>query len=34
MLKPADLPEIEKFALVILSETHGVTTREDALPSE
>ncbi len=34
MLKPAELPEIEKFAILILSETHGATTREVAPPSE
>jgi hypothetical protein len=34
MLKPAELPEIEKFAILILSETNGATTREVAPPSE
>jgi hypothetical protein len=34
MLKPAELPAIEKFAILILSESHGATTRETAPPSE
>ncbi|MCX6876071.1 MAG: hypothetical protein NTW21_20035, partial [Verrucomicrobia bacterium] len=34
MLKPAELPQIEKFAILILSETNGATTREVAPPSE
>jgi hypothetical protein len=34
MLKPAELPEIEKFAILILSETNGAATREVAPPSE
>ncbi|MCF7674920.1 MAG: hypothetical protein K9M97_06220, partial [Akkermansiaceae bacterium] len=34
MLKPAELPEIEKFAILILSDTNGATTREVAPPSE
>jgi len=34
MLKPAELPEIEKFSILILSETNGATTREVAPPSE
>ena len=34
MLKPAELPEVEKFALLILSESNGATTREVAPPSE
>jgi len=34
MLKPAELPQIEKFALLILSDTNGATTREVAPPSE
>ncbi len=34
MLKPAELPEIEKFSILILSDTHGAATREVAPPSE
>ncbi len=34
MLKPSELPEIEKFAILILSDTNGATTREVAPPSE
>jgi hypothetical protein len=34
MLKPAELPEIEKFAILILSDTNGAITREVAPPSE
>jgi hypothetical protein len=34
MLKPAELPEIDKFAILILSDTNGATTREVAPPSE
>jgi len=34
MLKPAELPEIDKFAILILSETNGAVTREVAPPSE
>jgi hypothetical protein len=34
MLKPAELPQIDKFAILILSETNGATTREVAPPSE
>ena len=34
MLKPAELPEIEKFSILILSDTNGAATREVAPPSE
>ncbi len=34
MLKPAELPDIDKFAILILSETNGATTREVSPPSE
>jgi len=34
MLKPAELPQIDKFAILILSEGNGATTREVAPPSE
>ena len=34
MLKPAELPEIEKFAILILSDSNGAATREVAPPSE
>jgi hypothetical protein len=34
MLKPGEIPEIEKFAILILSETNGALTREVAPPSE
>jgi len=32
MLKPAELPAIDKFAILILSESHGTTTRETTPP--
>lgn len=34
MLKSAELPEIEKFAILILSDANGATTREVGPPSE
>jgi hypothetical protein len=34
MLKPSELPQIEKFAILILSDTNGAATREVAPPSE
>ena len=34
MLKPAELPAIEKFAILILSESHGAMTREVDPPGE
>jgi hypothetical protein len=34
MLKPAELPDIDKFAILILSASNGATTREVAPPSE
>ncbi len=34
MLKPAELPEIDKFAILLLSEANGTTTREVSPPSE
>ena len=34
MLKPAELSQIDKFALLILSDSNGATTREVAPPSE
>ncbi len=34
MLKPAEIPQIEKLALLILSDTNGATTREVAPPKE
>ena len=34
MLKPAELPDIDKFSILILSDTNGATTREVAPPSE
>ena len=34
MLKPAELPEIDKFAILILSDSNGAATREVAPPSE
>jgi len=34
MLKPAELPAIDKFAILILSESNGATTREIAPPGE
>ncbi|MFM7182797.1 MAG: hypothetical protein ACKO2G_15220 [Verrucomicrobiales bacterium] len=34
MLKPAELSQIEKFSILILSETNGAATREVAPPSE
>ena len=34
MLKPAELTEIEKFSILILSDSHGAATREVAPPSE
>ena len=33
-LKPAELPEIDKFAILILSDSNGAATREVAPPSE
>jgi hypothetical protein len=34
MLKPAELQQIEKFSILILSESNGAATREAAPPSE
>jgi hypothetical protein len=34
MLKPAELPEIDRFAILILSDTNGAATREVAPPGE
>ena len=34
MLKPAELSQIDKFSMLILSESNGATTREVAPPSE
>jgi hypothetical protein len=34
MLKPTELPEIEKLSILILSDTNGATTREVAPPGE
>ena len=34
MLKPAELPQIDKFAILILSDTNGAATREVAAPNE
>ena len=34
MLKPSELPAIEKFSILILSDTNGAATREVAPPSE
>ncbi len=34
MLKPAELPQIDKFAILILSDTNGAATREVAPPNE
>jgi hypothetical protein len=34
MLKPAELEQIEKFAILILSDSNGAATREVAPPGE
>jgi hypothetical protein len=34
MLKPSELPQVETFAILILSDTNGAATREVAPPSE
>ena len=34
MLKPAELAQVEKIALLILSDSNGATTREVSPPSD
>jgi hypothetical protein len=34
MLKPAELAAVEKFAILVLSDTNGAATREVAPPGE